>query len=189
MEYIKSINRCRLYIKVITFVDISNVEGTFMKKIVDCRDQINSLLRWPFQQRPGCSERKVWIKFLQRFCVGENRLWEPLCDWLTAPKYRRWDYECSGDRNTLYTLKKGKRREHSRIKTKNFKSKGMVCDEKVIAKPVFAIWSSIGIIVPNFRVVQNTQQVQSFKESLQKAHQYIRDTIGWVTSDGDLEKD
>jgi len=130
----------------------------------------------------------VWRKFLQRLCVGENRLVETLGDWLTAKKNRRWDYECSVDVNTLYTWKKGKRREHSRIKTKKFKSKGKICDEKVIAKPVSAIWSSIGIVVPNLSVVQNTQKVQSFNEILQKAPQYIRDTIGWVTFDGDLEK-
>ena len=103
-------------------------------------------------------------------------------------KNRRWDYECSLDGKTLYTWKKGKRREHSKLNTKKFKSKGMICDEKVIATPVSAIWSSIGIVVPNLSVTENIQEVKSFNSILQKAPHYIRDTIGWVTFDEDLKQ-
>ena len=51
---LQAINRCIIYMRVITLTDVTNIVGThILREMIDFDTPINSRLKWPKQKRPG----------------------------------------------------------------------------------------------------------------------------------------
>jgi hypothetical protein len=82
-----SINRCRIYLQVITIADITSADGTYILPEVKLGQHPSgrkSTLQWPYQGRPAASD---WITWRNSLLLLENRgkLAQPLGDWTMQP--------------------------------------------------------------------------------------------------------
>jgi hypothetical protein len=78
------INRCRIYLRVISVSDITDFDGN--RVLQTCYDRLHSVdninIRWPNQQRPTKGGWKIWRKFLLSISDDNRYLLQPLVDWL-----------------------------------------------------------------------------------------------------------
>jgi hypothetical protein len=86
------LNRCRLYLQVITLTDIVSADGTCI--IPDILAGIplsdrRSSLKWPNQQRPPAKDWAVWLSAL-RSLQPRNKLVTPLGNWLVSNFHQSW---------------------------------------------------------------------------------------------------
>jgi len=94
-----TLNRCWLYLQVITLADISSADGSCI--IPDVLQGIplqdrRSTLRWPCQQRPPNSAWDVWMSAL-RSLQPKNKLTQPLGEWISTNLHQDWFWykDCS----------------------------------------------------------------------------------------------
>jgi hypothetical protein len=94
-----ALNRCRLYLQVLTLADISLADGSCI--IPDVFQGIplqdrRSTLRWPCQQRPFNSAWDLWRSAL-RSLQPKNKLSQPLGEWLSTKLHQDWFWykDCS----------------------------------------------------------------------------------------------
>jgi hypothetical protein len=88
-----SLNRCRLYLQVITVSDIASADGTYIlpqyRTGTLTGDRVSSLF-WPTQGRPTRSEWHLWHQMLQHLEIRQ-KLKQPLGDWWHHP-HQTWQY-------------------------------------------------------------------------------------------------
>jgi hypothetical protein len=88
-----SLNRCRLYLQVITVSDIASADGTYILpqfRLGQPQDDRTSTLLWPIQGRPTRSEWQLWDQTLDHI-EQHQRLITPLGEWLHLP-HQTWQY-------------------------------------------------------------------------------------------------
>jgi len=86
------LNRCRLYLQVITLADIVSADGSLILPEafigVPLSDR-KSDLKWPNQQRPPSKDWAVWSSALK--CLQpRNKLLRPLGTWLISNPHQNW---------------------------------------------------------------------------------------------------
>jgi len=73
----RTLNRCRIYLKVITLSDITTADGTrkipSVKKGYQIPARISTLM-WPNQGKPNSAEWKIWEASLSHFESRGNSL-------------------------------------------------------------------------------------------------------------------
>ena len=85
----KSINRCRMYLQVVTRSDMSTGDGKYILEYAwNCRREWKSTsscaYNWPAQNKPGKQDILVWKKFLtETYAISSiNKRWnQDLKDW------------------------------------------------------------------------------------------------------------
>ncbi len=88
---LEALNRCRIYLQVLTLSDITSADGRQIIQPVLNGDKIidrRSTLYWPTQQRPPPNEWRLWSGALQHLLLN-GILIKPLQDWL-APSHQSW---------------------------------------------------------------------------------------------------
>jgi len=87
---IMALNRCRLYMQVITISDIASACGSFL--IAGVKQgrlpHRKSSLRWPEQQHPSSSDWSLWSYHLSLLEAG-LKLRQPLSSW-QKPSHQTW---------------------------------------------------------------------------------------------------
>jgi hypothetical protein len=98
-----SLNRCRLYLQVITLSDIVDAAGLHIIPDIligiplsDCR----STLKWPNQQRPPQKDWTLWMAALHSL-QPKNRLLQPLGSWLVHHTHQIWSWFCDNESRLL----------------------------------------------------------------------------------------
>ena len=88
---ISILNRCRIYLRVITKADIVSADGThilpWIKTGHQHKDRL-STLNWPNQAKPPPKDWKIWTQALSRLETRE-KLTDPLGCW-TGPSHQTW---------------------------------------------------------------------------------------------------
>jgi hypothetical protein len=88
---ISILNRCRIYLNVITVADIVSADGThilpWVKQGHRHKDR-HSTLNWPNQEKPPPKDWKIWTQALSRLETRE-KLTDPLGCW-TGPSHQTW---------------------------------------------------------------------------------------------------
>ena len=87
------LNRCRLFLQVITLSDITSADGTYILPTIKngtLQEDRISMLMWPHQGRPTKSEWLLWDQTLQHFEL-RNKLLIPLGEWRN-PSHQSWQY-------------------------------------------------------------------------------------------------
>jgi len=87
-----TLNRCRLYLQIVTLSDIVSADGSCI--IGDVFHGLplidrTSTLKWPCQQRPPPKDWGVWASAL-RTLQPRNSLLQPLGPWLHANSHQSW---------------------------------------------------------------------------------------------------
>jgi hypothetical protein len=81
---LRQINRCRIFLRVISVYDITYFDGT--RVIRAFYDGVRSVdttnIRWHNQQRPSKVGWTIWQHFLLSFSDANRYLLQPLRDWL-----------------------------------------------------------------------------------------------------------
>ena len=125
---LQAINRCRLYLRVITLADVTNVVGThILREMTDCETPINTTLKWPKQQKPGLYDRKCWKRLLETVIKEQsknNELIIPLGKWKKIPRNKIWEVECRRDGSAVITRNKNKSMIHEHRVGRKFSAKG-----------------------------------------------------------------
>jgi hypothetical protein len=86
------LNRCHIYLQVITLTDIASADGTCIIPDVFIGLPLTdrkSTLQWPSQQRPSETDWALWSSALQSL-QPRNRLTTPLGNWLVAEFHQTW---------------------------------------------------------------------------------------------------
>ncbi len=87
-----TLNRCRLYLQVLTLSDIVSADGLCIVPDVFIGIPLSdrkSTLRWPCQQRPCSKSWAIWKTALQ-ILQPRNKLLAPLGAWLSAESHQTW---------------------------------------------------------------------------------------------------
>ena len=97
------INRCRVYLQVLTLADITSGDGQHLLPgaMAGNREQLQTWntpnLRWPRQAKPDSSHWRLWRRLLRSFLQpsrahSNRRLQQPLGRWLlpSDSMYRQW---------------------------------------------------------------------------------------------------
>ena len=89
----EAINRCRLYLKAVTFTDIVTFDGKWVPKEIYQleRPQRQTRLKYPRQKKPSKSDKKYWQHFIQRITTEHGELLIPLGKWHKNP-YQKFPY-------------------------------------------------------------------------------------------------
>ncbi len=85
------LNRCRLYLQVLTMSDITSADGRYILPGIKEGHRHNdrkSTLNWPQQARPPVRDWKVWSRALG-FFETRGQLTTPLGEW-TNPSHQTW---------------------------------------------------------------------------------------------------
>jgi len=86
------LNRCRLYLQIITLSDIVSADGTcIIQDIFHSLPLVDrhSTLKWPYQQRPPNTDWEVWCSAL-RTLQPRNKLEHLLGPWTTHESHQSW---------------------------------------------------------------------------------------------------
>jgi hypothetical protein len=87
-----TLNRCRLYLQIITLSDIVSADGSCI--ITDVFQGLplldrKSTLKWPNQQRPPSKDWEIWASAL-RSLQPRNSLLQPLGQWMHNNSHQSW---------------------------------------------------------------------------------------------------
>jgi hypothetical protein len=98
------LNRCRIYLQVITLADITSASGSNI--IPDILSGIplidrKSHLQWPCQQRPPQGDWTLWAQAL-RPLQPRSTLLQPLGQWLTSTTHQTWFWFMDPSNSLLY---------------------------------------------------------------------------------------
>jgi len=91
-SHLQKLNRCRIYLQVITLADIVTADGGSI--IPDIFEGVpltdrKSALRWPCQQRPPAKDWALWSSALKTL-QPRNKLTTPLGSWLVKQYHQVW---------------------------------------------------------------------------------------------------
>lgn len=87
------LNRCRLYLQVITISDLTSADGSTIlpaAKQGTLIEERPSGLRWPSQGLPTRADWRLWSNTLSQF-ENNGRLLHPLGEW-RSPTHQKWQY-------------------------------------------------------------------------------------------------
>jgi len=103
LSHMKALNRCRIFLQVITFSDIASPDGTrFLQSIKQGRQlkERTSILMWPAQGIPSKADWKIWssslasfethgklIQQLGQWEVSSHQIWHQVVDPTTGIVY------------------------------------------------------------------------------------------------------
>ena len=119
------LNRCRLYLKVMTVSDITTSCGQYITAAAWHGRQSQTgrnTEEWPKWGRPTLQSWSLWRSALIRtLCNNSRRLHKPLGSWIKQPE--NWEWYLSVDKNNLYhkdkdVLKQYKRMGRSKLTNK-----------------------------------------------------------------------
>jgi hypothetical protein len=100
---LETLNRCRIYLQVISLSDITSVDGSRIVPTIlqglPLTDR-KSTLSWPTQQRPKPSEWALWSTALDHL-QHNNSLTKPLTDWI-SPSHQSWFWYMDPTTSTLF---------------------------------------------------------------------------------------
>ena len=105
---IQKINRCRIYLKVTTISDITNANGSHITLgAYNCNENsiINNSGEWPVQMKPGPKHIRIWKRFLNELCIGNNlKLEFKLYSWITSKIHINQNHQTfvNNNRTTAY---------------------------------------------------------------------------------------
>ena len=104
-DYWQSINQCRLYLKALTFSDITTFDGMYVPNCVyEVKSEYRqSRLHFPFQPRPSKKVRKRWKYFMRHISDEHGKLFSALGKWTRTP-YQLFPYFLTEDANLLYKM-------------------------------------------------------------------------------------
>ena len=102
-DHWQAINQCRLYLKAVTFSDITTFDGNFVPDSIFevKREYRRSQLRFPMQPRPSKKARKQWQYFVRYISNEQGQLFSPLGSWMRTP-YQNFPYVAAAGVNLLY---------------------------------------------------------------------------------------
>jgi hypothetical protein len=89
-----ALNRCRIYLQVITLSDIVSADGScIIPDIFHGLPLLDrySTLKWPCQQRPPTTDWSIWQSAL-RPLQPRNKLIHPLGQWTTHESHQLWNW-------------------------------------------------------------------------------------------------
>jgi len=99
-----SLNRCRLFLQVITLADIFSADGSYIipeaLQGISLQDRRSSLT-WPNQQRPSNSAWELWRSALKSL-QPKNKLERPLGRWHTTNLHQKWFWFQHPSSSSLY---------------------------------------------------------------------------------------
>jgi len=98
------LNRCRLYLQIISLADIASVDGSCIIPEVFCGIPLTdrtSTLRWPHQQRPNQKAWDLWSAALRKLQPC-NCLIHPLGPWSTHVQHQSWHWFRDSNHSVLY---------------------------------------------------------------------------------------
>jgi len=90
---IEQLNRCRLYLQVVTVSDISSACGKYILPTIKTGNIVparSSTLRWVTQGKPTKADWSIWARSLAHL-EQHGRLIQPLGPWI-ATTHQRWEY-------------------------------------------------------------------------------------------------
>jgi hypothetical protein len=93
VAHMRILNRCRLYLQVITLSDISTADGhTILPEIKQgiWLEQRKSNLLWPTQCNPPQANWEIWRHYLRQF-EEKGKLSQPLGNWVDQP-HQTWHH-------------------------------------------------------------------------------------------------
>jgi hypothetical protein len=99
----EQLNRCRLYLQVVTVSDISSACGKYilpMTKTGNIDPARSSTLRWVTQGKPTKADWSIWARSLAHF-EQHGRLIQPLGPWI-ATTHQRWEYFLHPETHIVY---------------------------------------------------------------------------------------
>ena len=99
-EYLRRVNLCRLFLRVVTVSDIATGCGEFVTKSAwEGKDDLlrNKNFDWPAQGRPSPGDWDAWRNALQSLCTSQRRLRSPLGRWLDR-SHSEWFFDPGAER-------------------------------------------------------------------------------------------
>ncbi len=99
------LNRCRLFLQVITLSDITNAAGD--RLIIEAKTGLllssrPSSLLWPNQGPPSQADWKVWMHYLSLLEVN-GKLLSPLGEWISST-HQKWYHQIDPSTGIVYDL-------------------------------------------------------------------------------------
>ena len=154
----ESINRCRVYLKVLYVSDVSNYEGTeIMEEAFEVRSFRHSTLVWPHQVRPTKSDRNIWRKHLYRLCYDGNKLITSLGRWINKNN-QVWKFMICNEKINLLRTIDGQQRRLKPIGAGRFEKRGELVVEHESGMPVESRSIPIGYKITNDRFAYRPNQ-------------------------------
>lgn len=99
-----ALNRCRIYLQIITLSDIVSADGSSIMPGVfhgiPLEDRV-STLKWPCQQRPPARDWELWSSALHSL-QPRNHLIQPLGEWTTHKSHQTWYWYKAQSCDTYY---------------------------------------------------------------------------------------
>ena len=110
----KSINKCRMHLKVITVSDITMSDGRTIRKGILTGTEIQpSKLTWPYSPPPTESDWKIWRWALKKFVLTQDGyLCTPLGPWNHHDRHIMYSWFFSSQRSTLFFCRAGTIQRH-----------------------------------------------------------------------------
>jgi hypothetical protein len=108
-KYIRTINRCRLYLLVFFLSDIETLKGDAIAlwSLPGIRSETRtSTWNWPIQQKPPKSAWKLWAKVLLEAFGDGNSLDVPLGSWLMDNNHQNNEWWLDSHSRSLYQYTK-----------------------------------------------------------------------------------
>ena len=148
--YWEPINQCRLYLKAVTFSDITTFDGQYIPESIYLVKEAyrTSILRFPIQPRPSKKARQQWQYFVRYVSTEKGKLYLALGNWIRPP-YQKYPFAVAHRANLLYK-KLGNKWEVYYLQqgTRNVYNRGNVQVEKLPKKwtPINVIRMSNGVV-------------------------------------------
>ncbi len=98
-----ALNRCRLFLQVITLSDIASANGKYILPEVKSNDppaHRTSNLQWPFQANPSAMNWAVW-QYQLAFLESNGQLIKPLRQW-NSNSHQQWHYKVDPSSNIVF---------------------------------------------------------------------------------------
>lgn len=131
-----SLNRCRIYLKVLYVSDIADFTGIkIMPEAVQVRNFRSSIYKWSRQVRPFLTDRKVWMKCLKRLCIYDNVLITTLGRWM-CPTHQMWEFMQGEDDGSLLRYLGGVQKKMGMIGRGRYSKYGTIWTEPIMGIPV-----------------------------------------------------
>jgi len=97
------LNRCRLYLRVLTLSDITSADGTYILPSAKRGEEApyrKSDLIWPMQGKPAQSDWNIWAQELSSL-EEKGSLWKPLGAWLSRT-HQQWESFTNTGKTALF---------------------------------------------------------------------------------------
>ena len=103
-ETLRTLNRCRLYLQIVTLADILDVDGVNIDPLInslETRIDRKSSWVWPEQVRPLKNEWTTWLKMVEEILEPYIYNIQGLGNWIKTP-HQRFQWKYSPTLDTFY---------------------------------------------------------------------------------------